>query len=74
MLINSGTGLTQSAGDYVDRNHIIGPDGTIYQPQDYSIPEMSTIHVTIPSALIISLVSVSIPLEYFTSTGFFSVK
>ena len=71
MLIDSGACLTQSAGDSGDGNYIIGPDGTAYQPQDYSAPEMSTVHVTKSPALNISLVRVSIPLEYFTSTGCF---
>ena len=39
-----------------------------FLPPVFSIPESSTVHVTVPSAPIVSSVRVSIPLEYLTSS------
>ena len=66
--IDSGTGYSHSAGDSSDENHATGTDGTVFLPQVFSIPESSTVHVTVPSAPIVSSVRVSIPLEYLTSS------
>ena len=66
---HSITGLMHSTGDSSDRNHVVGTDGTAYVSQDFSIPENSTVRVTVPSTQNISSVRVCIPLEYLTSTG-----
>ena len=66
--IDYGTGYSHSAGDSSDENHATGTDGTLFLPHVFSIPESSTVHVTVPSAPIVSSVGVSIPLEYLTSS------